>query len=192
MPTAVPSPRLVLLPEELLQYLFPYKVIVCTSCRYAIQPKAIERHLKETHRLKRSDRQPFMQHVEKFELADRELVMQYTPHEFPVPLLPIQSGLHCRFKDCAHLCVTEKRMRHHWLSIHGRQGLGLCDWETAPVQTFFKGNLLRYFTGTASGKRIAAEIGYQDRTEGWTVCNLPKFVMDIANRTCTNSFQMPH
>ena len=160
MPSAVPPNSRAPLPEELLQYLPLYRVVVCTSCRYAIQPKAIARHLKEIHRIKSSDRQPFMQHLKKFELADHELVTQYVPEEFPVPLLPVQSGLQCRSEDCAYLCVTEKRMKHHWLSVHERQGLAACDWRPVSLQTFFRGNLLRYFTGTPSGN-----------TEKWTVCN---------------------
>lgn len=174
MPTAVPPTSRAPLPEELLQYLSPYRVLVCTSCRYAIQPKAMARHLKEIHRIKRSHRQPFMQHLEKFELAEHELVMQYVPEEFPVPLLPVQSGLQCRSEDCAYLCVTEKRMKHHWLSVHERQGLAACDWQAAPLQTFFKGNLLRYFTGTPSGKpaeKTTTQNAYQNITEEWRVCD---------------------
>jgi hypothetical protein len=117
-----------------------------------------------------------MQHMEKFELAGHEIVMQYMPREFPVPLLPVERGLQCKSEDCAYLCVTKKRMEHHWRSVHGRQGLAACDWQTAPLQTFFKGNLLRYFTGTPSGKpaemnKVTAQIAYQNRTEEWTVCN---------------------
>ena len=174
MPTAVPPTSLAPMPEELLQYLSLYKVLVCTSCKYAIQPKAIARHLKEIHRLKRPDRQPFMRYIEKFELAKHEVVMQCQPGEFPVPLLPVQGGLQCTSEGCAYLSVTEKRMKHHWLSVHGRQGLAACDWLTVPLQTFFKGNLLRYFTRAPSGKpaeKIEAQDILQNRTEKWAVCN---------------------
>jgi hypothetical protein len=174
MPTAVRKTSVALLPDEFFQYLPLYRVVVCTSCRYAIQPKAIARHLKDIHRIKRSDREPFMQHIEKFELADHEVVMQQTPDEFPVPLLPVQSGLQCRSEDCAYLCATEKRMKHHWLSVHGRQRLAECDWQPARLQTFFKGNLLRYFTGTRSGKSdktITTQIDHRNRAGEWKVCN---------------------
>lgn len=178
MQTAIASTNLAPLPEELLRYLSVYKVVICTCCRYAIQPKAVVRHLKEIHGIKRSDRQPFLRYIEKFELADHELVMQYTPDEFPIPLLPVQSGLQCKFRGCAYLCATEKRMRHHWLSVHGRQGLAVDDWQTAPLQTFFKGNLLRYFTGTPSEERSAkktSQVTYQNKPEKRIVCNQPKF-----------------
>ncbi|TVY15499.1 Orsellinic acid/F9775 biosynthesis cluster protein D, partial [Lachnellula arida] len=159
------------LPEELLQYLPPYRVVVCTACRYAIQPKAIARHLKETHRIKSAERQSFLQYVGRYELAQHELVMQYTPGQFPVPLLPVRNGLQCRWEDCAYLCATEKRMKHHWVSVHRRQGGAACDWQAVPIQTFFKGNLLRYFTATPSdksGERIAAQDTHQNSSEELT------------------------
>jgi hypothetical protein len=179
MPTAAPPTSMALLPEDLLQYLASYRVVVCTSCRYAIQPKAITRHLKEIHGMRCSDRRPYMQHVEKFDLAEHELVMQYVPSEFPVPLLPVHSGLQCRSEDCAYLCVTEKRMKNHWLSIHGRQGLAARDWQSAPVQTFFKGNLLRYFTCISSANHaekksaemITAQISHEKKANPSIVCN---------------------
>ncbi|RFU32132.1 hypothetical protein B7463_g4211, partial [Scytalidium lignicola] len=65
--------------------------------------------------------------------------------------------------------MTEKRMRNHWLSTHGRQGLATVDWQAAPLQTFFKGNLLRYFTGTPSKilSKNTVQIIRQTRTEHW-------------------------
>jgi hypothetical protein len=38
-------------------------------------------------------------------------------------------------------------MKAHWSSTHGRQGQPGVDFKYASLQTFFKGNLLRYFTG---------------------------------------------
>jgi hypothetical protein len=145
------------LPDELLQYLVQYRVVVCTSCKYAIQPKAIERHLKEIHRMKSPERQVAMKRISKMELADQLLVMQYQPTEFPVPLLPVYNGLRCKYEDCVYMCLTSKRMKHHWLSIHARQGQPTCDWQSAPLQTFFKGNLLRYFTGTPPEEHKASQ-----------------------------------
>ncbi|RSL54124.1 hypothetical protein CEP53_007525 [Fusarium sp. AF-6] len=37
-------------------------------------------------------------------------------------------------------------MQKHWLSEHGRHGYADVDWTPAPLQTFFRGNLLHYFT----------------------------------------------
>ncbi|KAG9228102.1 hypothetical protein BJ875DRAFT_490216 [Amylocarpus encephaloides] len=141
------QPSLNATPEELLQYLTDYRVLVCTSCRYAIQPAAIARHLKEIHSIKRGHRKPYMEYVEKFDLSDLEEVIACKPSKFPVPLLPVQEGLRCTHDGCSHLCMTDKRMKSHWLSVHHRRGEANVDFQSAPLQTFFKGNLLRYFTG---------------------------------------------
>jgi hypothetical protein len=39
-------------------------------------------------------------------------------------------------------------MKAHWTSTHGRQGQLDADFKHALLQTFFKGNLLHYFTGS--------------------------------------------
>ena len=135
-------------PSDLLQYLPEFKVVVCTSCQYALQPNAISRHLKDIHHILRSRRKPFMQYVSTLELNNPETVLRSTDDlkAFPVPLLPVQDGWKCNHRDCSHMCVTEKRMQHHWTVEHDRPGRPQSDWSSAPLQTFFRGNSLRYFT----------------------------------------------
>jgi hypothetical protein len=137
-------------PPELLQYLAPYKVVVCTSCHYAIQPSAISGHLNDIHQLHHSRRRPFMQFVSKLDLASPEVVLKTEILQFPVPGLSLQDGLICEDDGCKYLCASEKRMKSHWYSVHGRPGRVSVDWRPVPLQTFFKGNLLRYFTRSAS------------------------------------------
>ncbi|CAG8984282.1 hypothetical protein HYALB_00010707 [Hymenoscyphus albidus] len=165
------------IPSELLKYLEKYRVVVCTVCQYAIQPNAIARHLKEIHRITRSRRRPFMQHVSKFELAEQDCVVGLTPQDFPVPLLPVQSGLQCQYNSCLHLCATEKRMKSHWLSSHERRGQPIIDWKPVPLQTFFKGNLLRYFTGIPHIKepdKKLAQFGCDNGVKNLEVNSEPK------------------
>ncbi|PMD27151.1 hypothetical protein NA56DRAFT_676137 [Hyaloscypha hepaticicola] len=133
-------------PADLILYLPLYSVVVCSTCQYAIQPQAIARHLKETHHINRSYRRPFMQYVAKLSLKDAETVIESKIHEFPVPFLPVLDGFVCESEGCGHLCMSVKRMRTHWLDVHGRSGQTLLDWQSAKLQTFFRGNLLRYFT----------------------------------------------
>lgn len=133
-------------PAELLRYLPAHKVVICRTCQYAVQPHAIPRHLKDIHHIHRGRRRPFMQYVSRLELGKPEDVIESKITQFPVPLLPVQDGLRCRSEGCGHLCVSEKRMKSHWLFIHGRPGQPTFDWQSAPLQTFFRGNLLRYFT----------------------------------------------
>jgi hypothetical protein len=39
-------------------------------------------------------------------------------------------------------------METHWTSQHGRKGYVHADWASAPLQSFFRGNMLRYFTSS--------------------------------------------
>lgn len=133
---------------ELLQYLPAYKVVICATCRYAIQPNAIARHLKELHKFRRDHRRPFMQYISKLDLDSPDKVREIRNTEFPVPLLPVHEGLQCMHEGCMHLCVSAKRMKGHWLSVHGRSGQTDLDWHPVSLQTFFRGNLLRYFTNS--------------------------------------------
>lgn len=127
----------VLLPEELLRYLPAYEVVVCTRCQYAIQTSTVSRLLKDIHHINRSSRQPFLQYVSRFDLNGPHNVLQFKVIEFPVPLLPVQDGLSCGYEGCSHLCVTEKRMKSHWASAHGRYDGLNPDWYSVPLQTFF-------------------------------------------------------
>ncbi|KAF2005036.1 hypothetical protein P154DRAFT_424955 [Amniculicola lignicola CBS 123094] len=134
-------------PSDLLRYLPDFKVVVCTSCQYALQPSAISRHLKDIHHILRSSRKPFAEYVSTLDLAKPEAVIRSTDTlaQFPVAALPVQDGLKCSHQGCSHMCVTEKRMKSHWNVKHGRPGLRELNWTVVPLQTFFRGNSLRYF-----------------------------------------------
>jgi hypothetical protein len=139
-------------PLDFLHYLTTYKVVVCSFCQYAVQPTAISGHLKDIHNLYRLQRRPSMQYVSQLLLN--------TPHEvinspiviFPVPFLAVQDGLQCLSEGCGHICISRNRMKSHWISKHGRQCDSSVDWCDVSVQTFFRGNLLRYFTGPSRKK----------------------------------------
>lgn len=134
-------------PEQLLQFHPTYKVLICKGCRYAIQPTGIARHLKEIHHIYRSHRRPYLSYASRFKLAEPQSVIQTGIGEFPVGLLPVLDGLQCTAAtSCGFLCASTKRMQKHWLSVHGRHGNANKDWRSTPLQTFFKGNLLHYFT----------------------------------------------
>ncbi|VUC25115.1 unnamed protein product [Clonostachys rosea] len=148
-------------PEELLAYDEEYQVIVCQQCKYALRGTAIDRHLKEVHKILRSSRHPYMAYVSKFRLLEPDEVINKSPNEFPVPFLPVFDGLKCLEGSCEYLCISVKRMQKHWLSEHRRHGYDNKDWQPALLQTFFRGNSLRYFTGpskkTACGRNQAVK-----------------------------------
>lgn len=133
-------------PETLLQYNEDHKVLVCQQCRYAIQPRGIDWHLKEIHKLYRGTRRPFTAYASKFDLREPEDIIATRILRFPVPYLPVYDGLRCLEPLCDYLCISEKRAQKHWLLDHGRHGYRGKDWQAARLQTFFRGKLLRYFT----------------------------------------------
>ncbi|KAJ5783894.1 transcriptional regulator family: Fungal Specific TF [Penicillium psychrosexuale] len=139
-----------LTPPELLHYLPTYRVLICRRCSYAIQPGAVARHLKEIHHLHHSSRRAFIDYASRFELTQPNDVVLPDETQFPVPLLPVQNGLACSFARCAHLCVTIKRMKQHWMTVHH---IAASDnggfWDPVPLQSFFRGNAFRYFTNPA-------------------------------------------
>ncbi|RAL13396.1 uncharacterized protein BO97DRAFT_38405 [Aspergillus homomorphus CBS 101889] len=137
-------------PSQLLHYLPTYQVLICLTCRYAIQPGAITRHMKDIHQIHRSTRRSFVAFASGCELVQPENVVLPDETQFPVPFLPIQEGFACCFEECAYLCVTHKRMEQHWRCLHhvpASDGSARC--KPVPLQTFFRGNALKYFTNPA-------------------------------------------
>lgn len=132
-------------PTQLLHYLPQHRVLICTGCRYAIQPSAISRHLKEIHRIYRSNRREFMNYAEELDLADPKNVTLPGPNEDPLPFLPTTNGLSCEASGCNYLCASIKRMKMHWAAEHSEMIADDSQWRPVDLQTFFRGNQLRYF-----------------------------------------------
>jgi hypothetical protein len=139
-------PQAALSPSDLLHYIPAHRVLICKECRYAIQPSAISRHLKDLHKIYRSDRSELLEYTKELDLADPADVVLPPPNEAPVPLLPTESGLACARDGCNHLCITVKRMKSHWATAHRDVvGSASSQWRPVSLQTFFRGNQLRYF-----------------------------------------------
>lgn len=136
-------------PKKLFHYSHVYQVLICTACRYAIQPGAITRHLKEIHRMSLHQRRPYTLYTSNLKLKKPEEVIAPLHQDFPLPYLPLEEGWCCKAPGCNYLCVSIKRMESHWPAKHGCKGGPGHGWSSAPLQTFFRGNMLRYFTGQA-------------------------------------------
>ncbi|RDW77360.1 hypothetical protein BP6252_05413 [Coleophoma cylindrospora] len=132
-------------PYELLHYLPAHKVLICKLCQYAIQPAAIPRHLKDLHHIYRSHRRPFIEYASQYTLSEPSEVVLPQAHEFPVPFLPVEDGVSCDAEGCGHLCVTVKRMKSHWTTVHHSATPESRSWRNVKLQTFFRGNQLQYF-----------------------------------------------
>ncbi|KAJ5601791.1 hypothetical protein N7510_011325 [Penicillium lagena] len=143
-----------LLPEKLLHYCPAHQVLICTTCHYAVQPAAIPRHLKDIHHIRSNQRRPFITYAKTLKLKSPEEVRSIQPKEFPLPYLPLEQGWCCEAQGCGYLCASTKRMETHWSAQHGRKGYSNVDWSATPLQSFFRGNMLRYFTNTYSSTKL--------------------------------------
>jgi len=134
--------------RELLRYLPDHRVILCTTCAFCVLPNALARHLKDLHHLTKVQRQPYLDTASRLDIAEQDDVVYPERDSPPIPELQILDGLACNAKSCLHLCVTQKRMQAHWRVEHPS---GTSDRDGSnrgmPVrlQTFFRGNNLRYF-----------------------------------------------
>ncbi|KAJ5391520.1 fungal specific transcription factor domain-containing protein [Penicillium cosmopolitanum] len=136
-----------LAPSELFHHRPDYGVLICITCHYAIQPGAIRRHLKDIHHLHHEKRRPYVAYTKELKLKRPEEVQSPLPDDFPIPQLPVEKGWRCLAPGCNYLCASNKRMENHWPAVHARKGNPETDWHFTLLQTFFRGRMLRYFTG---------------------------------------------
>jgi hypothetical protein len=136
-------------PTQVFHHLSKYRVVICTICRYAVPPRAVNRHLKEIHGAHHSLRPKFVKFVEDLDLCEPEDVIPPTEDDFPIPELTVLRGLRCSFGNCGHLCLTEKRMKNHLASAQHPYVSTEQPWCSVLIQTFFHGNRLKYFSGSS-------------------------------------------
>ncbi|KGO73178.1 Protein of unknown function DUF3505 [Penicillium italicum] len=185
MMASIISPVDAVSPSDLLQYLPTYQVLICLRCRYAIQPGAVGRHLKEIHEFHRSSRQAFIKYASEFKLAQPNDVVSPDADQFPVPLLPVQGGMACCHDGCSYLCATTKRMKQHWRLTHQTPAAkGNSLWKAVPLQTFFRGNALRYFTNPAC--LVSTPASVSDSSDALTNGTFP------STTTATQTFSEAH
>ncbi|KAI5357586.1 hypothetical protein Slin15195_G039460 [Septoria linicola] len=139
-------------PTDLLKHYDCYGVIICKPCAFAIQPSALASHLLK-HQIYRSERRKLMSQLAHLKLKDPADVVDPAPMSAHVPELQVYKGLRCLHEDCQHICASEKRMSQHWSDVHGERESKNVVTRPAWLQTFFRGNKIRYFeiSGPANG-----------------------------------------
>lgn len=138
---ATPAPQS---PTDLLKHYEEYGVIICKPCSFAIQPSALASHLLK-HQIYRSERRKLISQLAHLKLKDPADVVDPAPMSSPVPELQIYKGIRCLYQDCQHICASEKRMSQHWSDLHGERESKNVVTRPAWLQTFFRGNKIRYF-----------------------------------------------
>ncbi|KIW00694.1 uncharacterized protein PV09_07876 [Verruconis gallopava] len=127
--------------QDLLKHFPDYGVLVCKSCQFAIQPSALSSHLLR-HQIYRSERRQLIERLKELGLREPEKVTYPGPDAKAIAELPVYRGWFCQSPDCGHACASEKRMAQHWSDLHGSREVAA---RPAWLQTFFRGNKIRYF-----------------------------------------------
>lgn len=153
---------------DFLQFNPTYKVLICTSCKYALVPSTIASHLRNTHKgqLSSADIKDCLRAVSEMCLEEPILVQQKVIllSSPPIPHLTLcLDGIICRLcKIQAYICRNEGSIRSYLKKTHiwtcgekaGRPSKASRDVEnsfsivtTSPVtcQTFYRSNFFRYF-----------------------------------------------
>ncbi|KAI0202002.1 hypothetical protein F4808DRAFT_91756 [Astrocystis sublimbata] len=128
----------------LLIHLPDYGVVICKGCRFAIQPTAFSSHL-QNHHILRSERRSILNQLDTLRLLQPDRVGVPTSDSPRVSGLPVLSGCRCAASKCKYACTSVKRMCQHWSDVHDEPNSKLIKYREAKLQTFFRGNKIRYF-----------------------------------------------
>ena len=131
---------------HLLVHLPDYCIIICKSCKFAVQPRALSSHLLR-HRIYREERQNIIDRVAELRLLEPDDVTLPSSKVPPFPHLPTAIGYRCTLLNCDHLCISQKRMSQHLREHHEIARRTDVDdhMQQLYLQTFFRGNKVRYF-----------------------------------------------
>lgn len=130
--------------SDLLKYYEQYGIVICRTCQFAVQPSALASHLLK-HQIYRGERQRLLSQLCKLKLHDPGAVVDPPAGNPPVPELPVYKGFSCLAPSCDHVCASVKRMSQHWSESHGVSESRNVQARDCWLQTFFRGNKIRYF-----------------------------------------------
>jgi hypothetical protein len=103
-----------------VQYLPEYQVLICKSCRHALQPDHIATHFRsKEHRMSREESRRMAAACRQWPLLDSytQPIMP-TSVVHPIDHLPIfRDGLACQ--HCRYVCRSKEVMKRHQRRDHG-------------------------------------------------------------------------
>ncbi|OQV08772.1 Fungal specific transcription factor domain-containing protein [Cladophialophora immunda] len=150
--------------NTLLTYVPDYGLVICKRCEFAIQPRALSSHLLR-HHIYRSERRQLLERISRLKLLNPAEVNTPPAGISALPYLQVSEGYRCSYPTCAHLCISAKRMSLHLHECH--KEIHAIDVEIhaqrVHIQTFFRGNKVRYFEVDAL-PRVSSNEGPTDST----------------------------
>ncbi|KFY97507.1 hypothetical protein V500_02040 [Pseudogymnoascus sp. VKM F-4518 (FW-2643)] len=156
---------------DFLQFHPIYRVLICTSCGYAVVPGTVRSHLRNAHKgeLSLSEINDYLRVVRTMDLEAPKLVQQTSipPCSPPIPHLTLYlDGIACKLCESQpFVCRSEKFSKVHLKKIHGwtsgekagrpskfqvahsARETSFSKVTASPVacQTFYRSNFFRYF-----------------------------------------------
>ncbi|KAI0102128.1 hypothetical protein GGR51DRAFT_296011 [Nemania sp. FL0031] len=129
----------------LLTYRPDYGVVICKDCHFAIQPNAFSSHL-QNHHILRSERRRILDQLSSLHLRAPDRVILPATDSRRIVELDVVYGLRCiSAPECNYACTSAKRMSQHWSAVHNEPNSKAIKYREAKLQTFFRGNKIRYF-----------------------------------------------
>ena len=166
--------------EDILLYLPNYGVIICKICQYAVQPTALSGHLLN-HQVYRIERRKLLDEISTLTLYQPEDVPFPPYNSVALPDLPVYKGYRCNASGCSRAFVSQKRMNQHWSESHQECSSVDVDCRPTHLQTFFKGNKIRYFEVIPpSGRAISQPTSNESLTHR-RVSSTPLFMEGISH-----------
>ena len=124
-----------------------YRVLICVSskCKYALEPSAISRHLRDRHETALELRKQVEQYVAGFPFAYSHASVPLPPSGLaPQPIIPVVDGFVCR--DCPEKSVSPKWMRKHGNKVHNKKRVPNEDiFQAVRLQSWFGEKRERYW-----------------------------------------------
>ncbi|KAF2172418.1 hypothetical protein M409DRAFT_17651 [Zasmidium cellare ATCC 36951] len=168
----MPADRSSKFSDELIAHLEEYGVAICKKCQFAIQPSALPSHLLR-HQIYRNERRELLQRLSKLKLPEPDNVSLPDSNSDPLPHLNVHRGFKCEQLGCEHACVSSKRMSQHWSEQHDEHDSRNVKARSAYLQTFFRGNKIRYFEVNGPGETLAMPSSSKDNDASNTSLSPP-------------------
>jgi hypothetical protein len=123
-----------------------YGVLICVNskCKYALEPQAISRHLRDKHKTPIKLRKQVEQYVKEFPFAYNHASVPLPLSRLaPQPIIPVVDGVGCR--DCPEKSVSQKAMREHGNKAHSKKRVPNKDiFQAVRLQSWFGEKRERY------------------------------------------------
>jgi len=141
--------------SDYVSYLPDYQVLICLSCQWCLSPinDRVQIHFRNKHKsIPLSTRKEIIEYSESINIVDPKNVRLPLIDIAPIEGLEVFSGWRCKEKSvnnpseiCRECCTTEVSIEKHCRDDHGWTASKGITWTKQSFQTFFRGNLIKYF-----------------------------------------------